>query len=262
MTGNAVKSITSDGRMADTGWRVEDREVANGNLHECDNVLVNFLDVTAPAFVLTSIGLEHEGHEVLALALFVDLAVSDNVLGELSDDVGDGTLGLNCLKREGGDPGEQSQNEHSGEGRLLAAHLILSPPGIGYLDGILGVTDGIKVVTKSDSTDDVHCSAGGIFDDVELEGRIVGSMDLVCNAGLEGGGDVIDVGVHFSHVVGGEGGGDERTHTFVVLVTLNPDERPATETEDEGAEDGRVGVIIRVLRVDVRESDGVAHNQL
>ena len=212
--------------------------VANGNLHECDDVLVNFQDVTALAFDLTSIGLEHEGHEVLALALFVDLAIGDNVLGELSDGVGDGTLGLNCLKRKGGDPREQSQNEHGSEGRMLATHLVLSPPGVSDLDGIWSVTDGIEVVTKSDSADDVHGSAGGIFDDVELEGRTSGSMDLVGNAGLEGGGDVIDVGVHCSNIVGGEGGGDERTHTFVVLLTLDPDERAATETEDEGTEDG------------------------
>ena|SRR5258706_14999116 len=121
---------------------------------------------------------------------------------------------------------------------MLAAHLILSPPGVGDLDGILSVTDSIEVVTKSDSTDDVHGSAGGVFDDVELQGRISGSMDLVGNAGLKGGGDMIDVGVHFSNVVGGEGGGDEITHTFVVLLTLDPDERAATETEDEGTEDG------------------------
>ncbi len=87
------------GQMTDEG-------VASGNLHECDDVLVNFQDVTALAFDLTSIGLEQEGHEVLAFALFVNLAIGDNVLGELSDGVGDGTLGLNCLKREGGYPGE------------------------------------------------------------------------------------------------------------------------------------------------------------
>ena len=80
--------------------------VVNEGLHECDDVLVNFHDVTALAFDLTSIGFEHEGHEVLALALLVNLAIGDNVLGKLSDGVGDGALGLNCLKREGGDPRE------------------------------------------------------------------------------------------------------------------------------------------------------------
>jgi hypothetical protein len=236
--------------------------MAGGNLHKCDNVLVDFQGVTALAFVFTSIGLEHEGHEVLALALLVNLAVSDNVLGEVSDRVGDGTLCLNSLEREGGDPGEQPQHEHGNKGRMFTAHLILSPPRLGDFDGIGSVTDGIEVVTKSDATDDVHGGTGGIFDDVELDRRIAGRMDLVGNAGLESGGDVVDVGVHCSDVFSGESGGNERTHAPVVLLTLDPDEGAAAEAEDEGTEDGRVGVIVRVLAVDVREPDGVAHDQL
>lgn len=235
-------------------------EVANGDLHKCDDVLVNFPGVTTFTFVLTGIGLEHEGHEVLALALVVNLAVGNNVLGEVSDGVGDSTLCLNSFKREGGDPGEQPQHEHGNKGRVFTAHLILSPPRVSDLDGIGSVTDGIEVVTKGDATDDVHGGTGGIFDDVELEGRSAGSMDLVGDAGLERSGDVINVDVHFSDVVSGERGGNERTHAPVVLLTLDPDERAAAETEDERTVDGRVGVIIRVFRVDVREPNGVAHD--
>jgi len=196
----------------------------DGDLHKCDNVLVNFENVTALAFVLTSIGLEHEGHKVFPLALFVNLAVGDNVLGEISDSVGDGALSLNSLEGEGSDPGEQPQNEHGNKTRMFTAHLVLSPPRVGDLDSIGGVPDGIKVVTESDATDDVHGGTGGILDDVELDRGITRGMDLVRDAGLEGGGDVIDVGVHFSDVVSGEGWGNERTHALVVLVTLDPDE--------------------------------------
>ena len=84
---------------------------AEEHLHGCYNVFVNFRDVTAIAFVLTSICLEQKGHEVLSVALVVDLAVGDDILSEFSDCVGDRTLGLNDLEREGGDPGEHPQNE-------------------------------------------------------------------------------------------------------------------------------------------------------
>ena len=67
----------------------------------------------------------------------------------------------------------------------------------------------------------------------DADGRRAGSMDLVGNAGLEGGGDVVDVSVHSADVVRREGGSDETTHASVVLLTLDPDERAATEAEDE-----------------------------
>jgi len=225
-------------------------------------VLVDFWDLTALAFVLTGICLEHEGHEVLTLALVVNVTVGNDILGEVSNSIGDGTLGLNGLEREGSDPREQLENEHSCEGRLFAAHLILSPPAVGDLDSLGGVTDGIEVVTKSDATDDVHSGAGGIFDDVELEGSVAGSMDLVRNAGLESGGDLVDVGVHFANIVRRKGGGNETTHALVVLLTLDPDERTAAEADDEGTENGRMGIIVRVFCVDVGETDGITHNQL
>jgi len=117
-------------------------------------------------------------------------------------------------------------------------------------------------VTKSDATDDVHGGAGGIVKDVELDGRLAGSMDLVGNARLEGGGDVVDVGVHSADVVRRESGSDETTHASVVLLTLDPDDRAATEAEDERTEHGRVMVIVRVLCVDVGKSPDIAHNQL
>jgi len=88
-------------------------------------------------------------------------------------------------------------------------------------------------VTKSDATDDIHGGAGGIVKDVDADGRRAGSMDLVGNAGLEGGGDVVDVGVHCADVVRREGRCNETTHSFVVLLTLDPDERAAGEADDE-----------------------------
>src|SRR5258706_4047770 len=117
-------------------WRRYSRRNANEHSHRCYNVLINFRDVTALAFVLTSICSEHAGHEVPAVALIVNLAVGDDILGELSDRVSDRTLGLNRLEREGGDPGEHPQNEQGREGRVPRTHLILSPKGINDLDGI------------------------------------------------------------------------------------------------------------------------------
>ena len=137
-------------------WRGCSGRHANGHLHRCHNVIVNFRDVTALAFVLTSIGLEQAGHEVLTVALVVNLAVGDDIPGNRSDCVGDRTLGLNGLEREGGDPGERSQNEQEHEGRVFITHLILSPNSVDDLDGIRSVTtDGIEVVTKSDTANDV-----------------------------------------------------------------------------------------------------------
>jgi len=223
-------------------------------------VIVNFRHATPFAFVLTSVGLEHEGQKILPIALVVNVAVGDNTLSNLSDGVADGGLPLKGREREGGDRREQLQNEHGDEGRVFAAHLILGPPGVDDLDGIGSVTNGIEVVTKSDATDDVHGGAGGIIKNVQLDGRLAGSMDLVGNAGLEGGGDVVDVGVHFTDVIGREGGGDETTHALVVLLTLDPAERAATEAEEERTDNGRVMVIVRVLCVDVGKSPSIAHD--
>ena len=164
-------------------------------------MLIDFRDVTALAFVFTSIGLEHAGHEVLAVVLVVNLAIGNDILGERSDRVSDRTLGLNRLEREGGDPGEQPQNEQAREGRVFTGHLILTLQDVGDLDGIRGVTESVEVVTKGDSANDVQGGAGGIVEDAELEGRLAGSMNLIRNACLEGVGDVIDVGVHWADVV-------------------------------------------------------------
>src|SRR5258706_2383598 len=92
---------------------------ANEHLHRCYNVLVNFINVTALAFVFTSIGLEHAGHEVLAVALVVYLAVGYDILRDRSNRVGDHTLGFNCLEREGCDPRVQPQNQQGRECRLF-----------------------------------------------------------------------------------------------------------------------------------------------
>src|SRR5258706_10384915 len=104
---------------------------ANEHLHRCYNVLVNFINATVLAFVFTSIGLKHAGHEVLAVALVVYLAVvylavGNDILGDRSNRVGDHTLSFNGLEREGCDPGEQPQNEQGREGRLFITLLILS----------------------------------------------------------------------------------------------------------------------------------------
>ena len=69
-------------------------------------------------------------------------------------------------------------------------------------------------------------------------------MYLVHNAGLEGGGDEIDLGVHFADVVRREGGSDDTTHAPVLLLTLDPDERAAAEAEGDRTENG--GVVVRI----------------
>jgi len=232
------------------------------NLHECYNVLVNFCGVTVLAFVLKTIGLEHAGHEILAVAIVVNLAVGDDILGKCSDRIGNRTLGLNRLEREGGDPGEKPQNEQAREGRVFTAHLFLSLPDVDEFDGTRGVTDGIEVVTESDTANDVQGGAGGIAEDVELERRLARGVNLVRNAGLEGAGDIVDVGVHCADVVRGKSGGDETTHALMLLLTLDPDERAAGDAGDEGAENRRVMVIVRVLCVDVGEPNVVTYNQL
>ena len=225
-------------------------------------MLVNFRDVTAFAFVLTSIGLEQKGHEVLIAGLVVHSAVGDNILGELSDHVGDHTLGLNGLERERGDPREQPEHEQGRESRVFTSHVILIPHGVDDLDSIRSITDGIEVVTKSNTANDVQGGAGGIVEDVELEGRLAGSVNLVCNAALEGAGNVIDVSVHCTDIVRRKGGGDETTHALMLLLTLDPDERAADEADDEGTPNRRVMVIVRVPCEDMGEPNGITYNQL
>ena len=95
-----------------------------------------------------------------------------------------------------------------------------------------------------------------------MEGRLFGSLKVVRNAGLEGTGDVIDVGVHCADVVRRKGGGNETTHALMLLLTFDPDERAADDADDEGTDKGWVLVIVRVLRVDVGESNGITYNQL
>ena len=212
--------------------------------------------------MLTSVGFEQKGHEVLAPALVVNLTIGDDILGEISDSVGYGNLGLKCGEREGNDRGEQPKNEHGDEGGVLAGHLTLSPPAAEDLKGIRSVTDGIEVVTKSDAADDVHGGAGGIIKDVELDMRLSRSMDIVRNAGLEGGGHEIDVGVQSTDIVGREGRSGETTHALVLLLTLDPDERAAAKAGDERTVNGGVMVIVCVLCEYVGKSPSIAHNQL
>ena len=201
-------------------------------------MLVDFCDATAFAFVLTSIGLEQKGHEVLAAGLVVHPAIGDNILGKLSDRLGDRTLGLNGLERERGDPGEQPEHEQGREGRVYTSHIMLMPQYIEDLDSIRSVTDSIEVVTKSDTANDVQGGAGGIVEDVDLEGRLAGSVNLARNAGLEGAGNKIDVSVHCADVVRRKGGGDETTHAPMLLPTLDPDERAADDADEEGTPTG------------------------
>ena len=231
-------------------------------LHKCYNVLVNFRDVTAFAFVLTSIGLEQKGHEVVAAGLVVNPAVGDNILSELSDRLGDRTLGLNGLEREGSDPGEHPQHEQGCEGRVFTAHVTLSPEGVDDLDSIRSVTDGIEVVTQSHTAKDVQGGAGGIVGDVDLEGSLAGRVNLVRNAGLEGTADVVNVCVHCADVVRRKGGGNETTHALMLLLTLDPDERATKKAHDEGTDNRRVDVIVRVFCVDVGDADCITHDQL
>ena len=225
-------------------------------------MLVNFRDITALVFVLTSIRLEQEGHEVLAVTFVVNLAVVNDILSQLPNSFGDRTLGLNGLEREGGDPRELPQDEQAREGREFTDHFILNPKGVDDLHSIRSVTDGIEVVTKSDTANDVQGGAGGIVEDVDLEGGLAGSVNLVRNAGLEGAGDVIDVGVHCADVVRRKGGGEETTHALMFLLTLDPEERAAGDADDEGADNRRVMVIVRVLCVDVGERNGITYDQL
>ena len=146
--------------------------------------------------------------------------------------------------------------------RVFTARVTLSPEGVDDLDSIRSVTDGIEVVTKSDTANDVQGGAGGIVEDVDLKGRLSGSVNLVRNAGLEGAADVIDVGVHCADVVRRKCGGDETTHALMLLLTFDPDERVAAEADDEGTENGRVMVIVWVLCEDVGDPNVITHNQL
>jgi len=66
-------------------------------------MIINFRHVTPFAFVLTSVGLEQEGHEVLPVVLVVNVAVGNDVFSNLSDSVADGSLPLKGGEREGGD---------------------------------------------------------------------------------------------------------------------------------------------------------------
>ena len=197
----------------------------------------------------------------MAATLVVNL-VGNDILGELSDCVGDRALGLNGLERKGGDPREQPQNEQGREGRVFTAHVALIPEGVYDLDSIRSVTDGIEVVTKTNTANDVQGGTGSIVEDVELEGRLSRSMNLVLNAGLEGATDVIDVGVHCADVVRRKCGGDETTHALMLLLTVDPEERTTSEAHGEGTNKGRVDVIVRVFGVDVGEPNGITHNQL
>ena len=138
----------------------------------------------------------------------------------------------------------------------------MDPQGFDDLYSIRSVADGIEVVTKSDTANDVQGGTGGIVENVDVEGRLSGSVKLVRNAGLEGAGDIVDIGVHCSDVVRRKGGGDETTHALVLLPTLDPNERAADEPHDEGTPNGRVMVIVRVLCEDVGEANGITYNQL
>ena len=212
--------------------------------------------------MLTSVGFQQERHEIFAAALAINLAIGNDILGDVSDSVGYGHLGLKNGEWEGSDRREQPKNERGDEGGVLTTHLILSPPAAGDLNGIRSVTDGIEVVTKSDPADDVHGGVGGIVKNVELDGRLARSMDLVRNAGLEGSGDKIDVSMHFADVVRREGRSDDTTHALVFFLALHPDERAATEAEEERTENGGVMVIVCVLCVYVGKPPSITHNQL
>ena len=212
--------------------------------------------------MLTSVGSEQEGHEVLVVTFVVDLAISNDILGKISDCVSYRNLGLKDGKREGSDRREQPKHEHGDESRVCAAHVLLGSPKAGNFNGIGSPTDGVEVVSKSDAADDVHGGAGSIVKNVDLDGRLARGMDLVHNAGLEGGGDEIDVGVHFADVVRREGRGKETTHALMLLLTLDPDERAATNAKDKRTEGGGMMVIVCVLCVYVGNTPSITHNQL
>ena len=146
-----------------------------------------------------SIGHEHEVHEVLTLALLVNLTAGDDIPGELSDGVSDSTLGLDGLGGEGSDPGGQAQNTNGHEGGMFTHHLILSPPGVSNLESVRSVTDSIEVVTKCNAANNVHGRVGSVFYDVEFDGALAGGMDLVGDAHLESCGDMIDISASRGH---------------------------------------------------------------
>ena len=70
---------------------------------------------------------------------------------------------------------------------------------------------------------------------------------------------MVDVGVHCEDVVRGKGRRDETAHVLVLLA-LDPDERAAAEADDERTENGRVGVVVHVLCVEVAETNRITHN--
>ena len=146
-----------------------------------------------------SIGLEHEVHEVLTLALLVNLTAGDDIPGELSDGVSNSSLGLDGLGGEGSDPRGQAQNTNGHEGSMFTHHLILSPPGVSNLESIRSVTDSIEVVTECNADNNVHGRTGGVFYDVEFDGALARGMDLVGDARLESGGNMIDISALRGH---------------------------------------------------------------
>jgi len=75
----------------------QQQNYTDSHLHECDDVIVNFWHLTLFIFMLKSVGFEQEGQEVV---LVVNLAIGDDILGEISDGVGYGNLGLKGGKRE------------------------------------------------------------------------------------------------------------------------------------------------------------------
>ena len=93
-------------------------------------------------------------------------------------------------------------------------------------------------MTERDRVDKVHGRMGGVSYNVKFDGALAGGMDLVGNARLESGVNMIDISVHRADAVRRERKSDETAYAFVLLLTLNPDE--ITEAEDERTEDGRV----------------------
>jgi len=72
----------------------------NGHIQECQDVIVNFWHLTPFTLMLKCVSFEQEGQEVLAIGLAVNLVIGDDILGEISDGVGYGKLGLKGGKRE------------------------------------------------------------------------------------------------------------------------------------------------------------------